>query len=259
MVATAVRTTQKRGVKSKCEQGRWIIGICDHFTKRYRYVPCGRRDCPVCGTVGRYRIAERIALGIREFWPCAWLVLTFEKDVSKKEAVKRLNSYVKWLRKPERQGPHMQYAATYELTQRGRIHINLIAGPWHCVDFKELKERWGARISVELVQDMESMGKEAAKAYSPESLGGYLSKLEQCVPDDRRASFSKGWPKLPKGGAKRKGNIKWKYLFPDDELKFKTEKLLNEWVPVVKGDPNCGEYKSWWGEECDCFEYEDDS
>src|SRR5262245_40144350 len=51
-----------------------------------------------------------------------------------------------------------------------------------------------------------------AKAYSPEGLGGYLAKLEQAVPIEwgRRCSFSREWPKLPKGGIPRLGDVTWR-------------------------------------------------
>ena len=50
-----------------------------------------------------------------------------------------------------------------------------------------------------MVRSSDTAGKELAADYSPESLGGYLSKLNQAVPVEwrRRVSYSKAWPKLP--------------------------------------------------------------
>lgn len=236
-----------------CPNGSWFKGKCGHGRTRWRYVPCKKRDCEICGPVGRYRIAERIALGIRQYGPCAWLVLTFAEDIDKKRAVRLLNSFVKWLRK--KTATALEYVATYELTQRGRLHINLIIGPWKFIDQAQLQKRWGARISVEWVKDARQIGRETAKAYSPEGLGGYISKLEQAVPTDRRVSYSKNWPKLPEGGLKRKGKIKWSPVMSEGDLNemlsFLGDKEVGYWREVLPG-----EWKSLVSpEECECFDF----
>jgi len=132
------------------------------------------------------------------------------------------------------------------------LHINLICAPWVFVAQTTLQEKWGAIVWVEWVQDTLALGKEAAKDYSPESLGGYLSKLEQCVPTDRRVSYSKGWPKMPKP-SHLKGEIKWIRMTQDDRdqlrLYLRTEMLTEitpgEWVlnPSRSDIP-----------PCDCFQ-----
>lgn len=229
-----------------------LRGRCEHMVFRWRYVPCGKRDCPHCGRVGRYRIAERIALGVRQFWPAAWLVLTFKTDIDKKAAVRRVGALVRWLRK--RTGTSLEYAATYELTRRGRLHVNLVIGPWSYVPLPELVAQWGARVSVEWVRDAGVAGTEAAKSYSPEGLGGYLSKLEQSVPEDRRVSYSRGWPKLPKGGAPRRGRVVWSKPELEETLIFKTELACSALWAETR--PGSGEWRVY-REDCDCFEYED--
>jgi hypothetical protein len=180
-------------------------------------------------------------------WPCAWLVLTFKEDVDKKTAVRRLGAFVKWLR---RVMPGLEYAATYELTRKGRLHINLLAGRWKYVPFRVLKERWGARLSVEWVKGAKAIGREAAKAYSPEALGGYLSKLEQAVPVDRRVSYSRGWPKLPAYGWDRKGEITWRVARPSEVVIFEMERDKGYWVEVTTG-----EWALPYAENCDCFDW----
>jgi len=214
-------------------------------------VPCKRRDCSTCGPAGRHRIARRIAFGVRQLWPAAWQVLTFTEDIEKKAAVRHLATYVKWLRTlPGLE--KMQYVATYELTENGRLHINLICAPWVFVRQSVLQAQWGAIVWVEWVKDSISMSHEAAADYSPESLGGYLAKLEQCVPLDRRVSYSKGWPKMPKEGG-FKGKIKWLPLSPDDREQLKTYLRLNMFEELRPGEYRLRPIFQDV-EPCDCFE-----
>jgi hypothetical protein len=181
-----------------CKGAKWVRVRCEkHGNVRYVRVRCKRRDCEYCGPLGRWALAERISQGVRHYqtsgaW-VAWLVLTFAQDVDKRTAVRRLGRFVRVLR--ARIG-HFEYAATYELTERGRLHVNLVLGPWKWVDSAVLRSMWRARLSVAAVQDDKKIGREVAASYSPESLGGYLCKLEQSVPRGwgRRVSFSRGWP-----------------------------------------------------------------
>ena len=227
-----------------CPDARYMKAYCrEHDTTRYVPVPCKRRDCPDCGPKGRYLIAEHIALGVRELWPCAWIVLTFPEDVTRSKAARRLSNFVKQLRK---KSPGMQYAATYELTKAGRIHINLIAGPWDFIPQRTLEAMWGARLWVERVKHDAAAGREAAKSYSPEALGGYLAKLEQAVPYGRRCSFSKGWPKLPKPVSKSPDYIDWRPL-TDDETLWLFMDIRSHRVQVLP----CGDYvPARFPEEC---------
>jgi len=265
----------------------------EHGQRRWVVAPCKRRDCTACGPKGRHEIAKRIAYGVRQMpcrdcghkleeclphgrgkgvanYPAAlgprcsckgmllsaaWLVLTFAKEEAegpewKAKAVKRLGKFVAWLRK---QNPGLEYVATYELTKRGRLHINLVIGPWKEIPQAELQRRWGARVSVQWIRDDEAIGRETAKSYSPESLAGYLSKLEQAVPEEwgRRVSYSKKWPKLPK--SQRKGKIRWRCEFEIEPVEiemFEHELNLGWWKEVRDGE--------WQGllyfHECDCFD-----
>jgi len=313
-------------VTKHCPDARVVHGKCDgHGQQRYLVVPCKKRTCEYCGPKGRWKIAERIAYGVRAM-PCrtcghklqecqahghrhgdgvgcdckgmllsaCWIVLTFdteeaEESVWKPKAVRMMGEYVDWLRdrlyrgKPEpvktllRRGrggvlklgddgkpipwktvlrwprAPLEYVATYELTERGRLHINLVLGPWLAIPQKELQEKWGARVWVQWVKDEEAIGRETAKSYSPESLSGYLSKLEQSVPEEwgRRVSFSNGWPKVPR--MKRKGNISWRCEFeiePVEMAQFEIEMNAGWWKEVLPGE--------WQGllhpHDCDCFE-----
>jgi len=247
-----------------CPNARWVQGECDaHGNQRWVLAPCKKRSCEVCGPLGRYEIAKRIAYGVRELWPCSWHVLTFDTEDAeesewKPKAVRKLGKYVAWLRK---QQPDLQYAATYELTERGRLHINLVIGPWEHVSQAELQDRWGAILWVEWVRDSEAIGQEAGKSYSPEALGKYLAKLEQAVPAEwgRRVSFSKGWPKLPKEPVLRKGKIIWRQEWELEQVeisRFEVEKDHGWWEEVAVGEwrPLLSPH------DCDCFDlvFQDD-
>ena len=147
----------------------------------------------------------------------------------------------------------MQYAATYELTKAGRIHINLIAGPWEFIPQRTLEQIWGARLWVERVKNDAAIARESAKSYSPEALGGYLAKLEQAVSYGRRCSFSKGWPKLPKPETSCPDYIEWSPM-NDDDLRF----LYMDIRSIAVQRLPCGDYvpARWPGEAptwCDCL------
>jgi len=247
-----------------CPNRRWVWGRCEeHGKERRGQQPCKRRDCEVCGPNGRYLIAKRIAYGVRELWPCSFQVLTFETyDAEEPEwkprAVRKLGGYVRWLR---RQQPGLQYVATYELQQRGRLHINLIIGPWKEIPQKILRERWGARMSVNWVRDSESVGREAAKCYSPESLGSYLVKLYQSVPEEwgRRVSYSKGWPELPPEGPElqRRGKITWRQeceLSEGELVAFQLERERGLWAEVGPGEWERSTFDRLPLERCDCYD-----
>jgi len=246
--------------RGSCPSSVVIRGRCSkHNLCEWLVVPCGKRGCPECGAEGRKQIAARLAYGVRELAPAAWLVLTFSVGIAaeaqyKPVAVRKLADFVRWLRRhPCRKGlPPLEYAATYELQKSGRLHINLLLAPWVKIPHAELYARWGARLSVEWVQDSEAMGAEAAKTYSPEALGGYLSKLYQAVPEEwgRRVSFSKNWPKLPESTSESQGDIVWTpalQLPMDILIGFLDEVSDGEWFQVAPG--------RWAGpERCNCFD-----
>ena len=236
--------------KVSCPNARLTLGTCkEHGVVHMVYAPCRSRECEVCGPQGRYKIAERIAYGVRQFWPCGWLVLTFDTEDAeeaewKPKAVKKLGKFITWLRK--RKGmADLEYAATYELTARGRLHINLVCGPWKFVKQRELTEKWGAYVWVQRVRDDGKVGAEAAKSYNPEALGGYMSKLYQAVPNEwgRRVSYSKGWPKVPK--LKRFGEIVWT---PERNMSTHERSTGQILAKIQRGEPLLDwEYKRWNG------------
>jgi len=271
--AVTLATTSPRptgvawGGHKDCPDPRLVFGECEgHGQQRFVLKRCKRRDCEYCGALGRYRIAQRIALGVRKNWPCSWQVLTFNTEDAeaaewKPKAVDMLRDYVAWLR--EKMGmPNLQYAATYELTRAGRLHINLIAGPWTYIPQEVLQARWGAQMWVKRIRDdgSGSVGKEAAKSYSPEALGSYLSKLEQVVPAEwgRRVSYSKGWPKLDSEPWERKGEIKWRHeweLEPGLMASFEHSRSLGWWrEESALGECLLTEWVNLLApHSCDCF------
>jgi len=326
-----------------CSRATWKQGSCDHKTRMVA-VPCKARDCPECGPVGRYKIAERIAYGVRQS-PCrkcrhgmgecwghvgdvaaviltgagtglkgcgcrhyqpaaAWLVLTYadasaEDSEFKPEAIRDVENYVGWLRQRVRPTAinhrtqlrvckdrstgelvlkrdisgrciplktswdwgktELHYAATYELTKRGRLHINLITWPWAPIPQAELQAKWGSRVWIEWVNDDEPIGIETAKAYSPESLGNYLIKLEQSVGEEwgRRVSFDNGWPKVPKEpGVVRAGAIGWRReweMSPGELANFLREKAGGVWQEITRGEWEIPGH----GAACVCFDWID--
>ena len=237
-----------------CPNALLLEGSCDeHCNIRYRWVPCRRRGCEVCGPIGRWRIAERIGYGVEQFWPCAWLVLSFrgteaENPSWKPQALKRLSVFIRALRKEF--GVWLEYAATYELTERGRLHINLIIGPWTFIPQRRLCNLWGARVWVQRVKDRRGMGREAAKSYDPRYLGCYVAKLEQAVPDTwgNRCSFSRGWPKLLPGGLRRCGSISWEYADANEMVRTILRVSERELIEVIPGE------WAYRDEDCECFQ-----
>lgn len=244
---------------SKCPGPFLLQGVCLHGRKRYRAVPCKRRDCESCGPIGRWRIAERIAYGVREIERsgrrCAFLVATFATEEAedpsfKKKAGRKVTSLIRALRK--KSGENLQYALTWELTpKRGRLHANIIIGPWVWVDHERLVELWGARISVEWVEDAATMGAEAAKSYySIEGLSRYFVKLDQAVPEEwgRRVSFSKDWPPVPKEGPPRVDrNIVWSYPDQEERIRFYSDEYNKKLLEVEPGE------WAYRDEDCSCF------
>jgi len=266
-------TSQRGSQAESCPDSRLIQATCrDHSVKRFITVPCKLRGCETCGPISRYTIAQRIAYGVRAVMKngqrCAWLVLTFTDDqltgdpaIDKPAAVRHLARFIRWLRTTQAM-PDLAYVATYELGDKTqRFHINLIAGPWRFIDSDLLRVKWGARLSVEWVEDSGGMGREAAKTYSPESLGNYVSKLEQAVPRDwsRRVSYSRNWPKLPPQAPVRVGLID--YALPEIHVAVqfdlphifpRSEVAPGEWVMLQ--DQILSRYSG-----CSCFDLIDQS
>jgi hypothetical protein len=231
------------------------MGVCRHGAKRWIRLCCKRRDCPVCGVKRRKRIAYRIALGVELLGGPAgagWAVGTYDRDIDKREAVKVQGHFVRWVRKYT--GVHVEYAAVWEDTKRGRLHLNLIMAPWVYIPQKLLAEKWhhyggGKVFWIERVGA--GIGVEAAK--SRNKVANYFAKFEQQVKSGRGVAYSKGWSKLPDNPVKveRKGEIAWIYrdALWDDSINFGDELRLGYWQEVRPG-----EYGFCLGEDCDCFD-----
>jgi len=233
-----------------CPDGSWLEGQCEHGEIRWVYLPCKRRDCPVCGEVRRRLIAWRVTHGLEVLGIGAWFVGTWAADVGKAEAVKTQNKFVRWLRK--RLGRRVEYAAVWEVTRAGRLHLNLVLAPWSYIPQKELSAAWqrfgGGRV-VWIERVGMGVGKEVAKLN--EKLGNYMAKFEQAVKEGRGINYSQGWPKLPDNPMKRKGKIRWVWrgsLTPESAI-FESELKVGYWREVSPG-----EYASCFEEKCDCFD-----
>jgi len=266
----AVNVAPSDGIRSEaidCPDSRWVKGTCVKDGQiRWLKVPCKKRTCSTCGPAGRTRIASDIAFEIRMGMIAdkryAFMVLTFDDERAENSdfkpiATRKVASFVRWLR--QKQGmPDLEYVQTYELQKSGRLHINLIAGPWKYVSHPKLLGRWGARISCEYVKDSGSIGTEAAAAYSPEGLGGYISKLEQAVPEDwgRRVSFSHGWRRVPKAmrEPERKGEIRWEMPDRDELLRLDSYFKRGKIIRVREGEFAYGD-QYYRHPECECFDF----
>lgn len=204
----------------------------------------------MCGAERRRRIAARIDYGVEQYGGAGWFVGTFATDVTKREAVKTQAKFVRWLR--EYLGYKVEYAATWELTRQGRLHLNLVLGPWTYVPQRMLEERWqrfgGGRVWIELVGA--GIGAEAAKSRA--RVSAYFAKFEQMVREGRGIAYSKGWPELPAGpAAHRRGKIAWSWWDGQAGLVriFEMERDKGYWHEVAPG-----EWAIVFGEKCDCFE-----
>jgi len=233
-----------------CPNAGWLEGRCEHNEVRWVKLFCKRRGCPVCGKLRRRLIAWRVSYGLEVLGDGGWFVGTWAADVGKAEAVKTQNKFVRWLRK--RLGYRVEYAAVWEVTKAGRLHLNLVLAPWAYIPQKELSAAWqrfggGRVVWVERVGY--GVGKEVAKLN--EKLGNYMAKFEQAVEGGRGINYSQGWPKLPDNPMKRKGKISWRWvgsLTPEAAI-FEGELKVGYWREVSPG-----EYAFSCGERCDCFD-----
>jgi len=224
--------THEVPLSSYCPYGRWILAVCTlHGNRRWIYAPCKKRNCRVCGVKRRHRVAWRIAHGLETLTGDdggGWFMGTWAYNVDKATAVKAVTRFVAWLRRTH--VPEMQYACTWELTQKGRLHVNLVMAPWNYLHHSAIGEAWqrlGAGKVVWIKRVGAGIGQEAAK--SREKCGNYFSKWEQMVPTRKAATYSKDWPKLPETPfPERIGEIKYYHerflpsgenppaVFPDD-------------------------------------------
>ena len=209
----------------------------------------------MCGKRRKHLISWRVVNGVKVLGDAVWFIGTYAEDITKEEAVKVQNKFIRWLR--QRLGYKVEYVAVWEVHQSGRLHLNLVLAPWRYIDQGELSDAWqryggGKVVWIERVGF--GIGKEVAK--TRQKIANYVAKFDQMVKSGRGVNYSKGWPKLPdRPNPKRKGKIEWRYVSDlDAEAEvFEYELERGYWIEVA---PN--EYGFIY-EECDCFEYEDTS
>jgi len=248
-------TDGTRELVSACPAAGMMKGRCKHGTVRWVFLPCKRRGCPVCGERRKKRIAARIRYGIEQLggdYGAAWFVGTFDRDIEKKEAVRVVGKMVRWIRKQA--GVQIEYACTWELTERGRLHVNLILAPWAYVPQSVLSEAWqrfggGKRVWIQRVGA--NIGNETAKA-GRTKISNYVAKWDQMVQTGRGVTYSKGWPKMPESETMhRHGDIDWYWVgcLEPEYSQFEGEYKLRYWREVSPG-----EFAFAFGEDCDCFD-----
>lgn len=262
-------TQQSSEHLSHCQQGTWVRGECQHGTQRWVSRPCKRRTCPVCGQKRLSRMAYRIGYGLDVLGAGSggWFVGTWARDIDKKTAIKTVGKFVRWLRSKQ---PGLQYASTWEVTKRGRLHVNLILVPWSYVPQKILGEKWhgfgGGRVV--WIQRVEpGIGVEVSKS-KLESVPSYVSKWKQMVLSGRGVTYSLGFPKLPDNTEfKRRGQIHWlcehgrwardlagDWHCVEEPLRNEVDIFLADLGMGYWSEVGPGEYAFTCGEDCDCFE-----
>jgi hypothetical protein len=136
-----------------CPDAGWLRGACEHGTIRWLPLTCKRRGCPVCGELRKKRIAWRISAGVDILGGAAggaWLVLTFDRDVTKADAVKIANQFMQWLYRycKRRFGFKPEWAKVWEIHQSGRLHLNIVLAPWHFIPQSVLASKWHGRSAI---------------------------------------------------------------------------------------------------------------
>jgi len=244
-----------------CPHGGWLKGICkEHLTERWIKMSCKCRTCEVCGQERKEKIAWRISRGIGVLGGedgAGWHVLTFDKQVVKAEAVRISNQYIQWLTRYCRRVYSMviEWAKVWEIHKSGRLHLNLIVSPWRFVKQTVLARKWhdlggGSVMWIERVGC--GIGNEAAKASY--RIGKYFAKYDQMVLTGRGVSYSKGFPQLPHDAkVPRRGEIDWQFVgsYSAEGILHWYETELGHWEELTMG-----EYRSFDGEKCDCFEFQ---
>jgi len=239
--------------RKACPQAAgWLRGTCEHGNERWIHLSCKRRDCPVCGEIRKRKISWRIEYGLQVLGNGAWFVGTWDWDIPKDEAIKTQNKFIQWLRRD--QGIRVEYAATWELTKNGRLHLNLILAPWLYINQRKLSEKWvnfggGFVVWIEKVEG--GISTEVTKLRY--KLGNYMAKFEQQVRTGRGINYSRNWPRPPDDPTHRIGRITWVWLSPsyDDSEIFESELERGIWAEILPGEYSlCGE-----PELCDCFQF----
>lgn len=181
----------------------------------------------------------------------AWIVGTFAHDVTKEQAVLTQQHFIRWIRRD--MGQDVEYAAVWELTKKGRLHLNLLLAPWSYIPQAKLARKWetyggGPILWVERVD--QAITTELTKSYA--KLANYMAKFDQMVLTGRGICYSKGWPKLPEVNRyHRKGHILWFYR-PDGDID--TDELEQDIKFGFWQETLPGEYAILAQDDCDCFE-----
>jgi hypothetical protein len=193
-----------------------------------------------------------VEYGLQVLGGGAWLVITFDRDIPKSEAVKTQNKLVKWVRKEL--GIRVEYAAVWEATRKGRLHLNLIMSPWRYIDQRLLSQKcvdFGAGPVVWVERVGPGIGGEVSKARR--KVGNYIAKFEQQVKEGRGINYSHGWPRVPGNPLERLGRVSWSWM---PALYYETEMFEQDvdrgiWQEYLPGEYSiCGEH-----EDCDCFDF----
>ena len=233
-----------------CDQSVLVKGVCGckEKTEHWLILPCKRRSCPVCGKVRRRRIAGRIRHGIEVQGSAAYFVGTWNWDIPKPGAVLCVQKFIRWLR-THGESRSMEYACTWEITKRGRLHVNLVLAPWSFISQKLLSEVWqgyggGQVVWIERVDV--HIAAEVAK------VSDYFAKTEQMVLTGRGACYSEGWPKVAKPMAiPRKGVIAWKAerYWGVPAYDFRAELGFGLWKAIT-----VSEFSRVEPDKCSCFQ-----
>lgn len=241
----------------RCPRARVFKVICrSHLNERWYLFPCKRRECEVCGPLGRLRHADRIDYGIQVLGECWYFVLTFAGDEAvnssfKATAVRKVGKFIEWLRR--RLGFRFEYSLTWELMKSGRLHCNLIFNYPHRsrLPYAEMREHWGARVTFQHVFDGRGAANYVTKVSSDrppdDSLGLYVMKKGyQAVPREwgRRVAYSRNWPSIPKP---KSNVVLWHGPSKEVSLEFYSLQSTGE-IKRVSGSSWCRDK-----EACECF------
>ena len=255
----SIGVTHEAAPAERCQNGLWFRGNCDdHGNIRWVWHPCKKRRCPVCGPKRRQKVAARIAHGIDQLAGprgATWFVGTWAEDVTKEQAVKAATRFVAWVRR--HQPKRTEYASTWELTKKGRLHINFIFAPWQYIHFTTLSAAW-ARVSGGSVVWVKRVGPTISKevAKTSQDVADYITKQDQMPPYGKAATYSRGWPKPPaEAPLVRRGKIRWQPettidSFVNGVSEFTYERELGYWH-----ENEDGEYFNDQDTGCNCFDF----
>ena len=230
----------------------WLRGTCPHNNTRWLHLSCKRRDCPVCGEIRRRRIAWRVEYGLQVLGNGAWFVGTWDYDVTKQQAVRTQQHFIRWLRR-DRQ-IKLEYAAVWETHKSGRLHLNLILAPWPYINQATLSDKWqdfgGGRV-VWIERIGTGITNEVTKRQY--KLANYMAKFEQQVKSGRGINYSRAWPKPPVNQLQRIGHIHWTWISPayDEATDIEYDISKGYFAEIMPGEYS----EAGLPELCDCFQY----